>query len=191
GYRIVSTAKSADYISVFYKVRDMIESITKPNTFASASYRIESHEGSHVKDLGVIFPGLDGRKVTAYIDYLGRPGKQEKDFKTPAGVMDPLSSFFYVRTLPLVVGRPVHVTIFDDEKVWNVEVQVLRKERVQTWAGTFNTIVIRPVMKSSGIFRRHGDIYIWLTDDARRMPVMLESKVKIGSIKAVLQKVSY
>ncbi len=90
-----------------------------------------------------------------------------------------------------MVGRPVHVTIFDDEKVWNVEVQVLRKERVQTWAGTFNTIVIRPVMKSSGIFRRHGDIYIWLTDDARRMPVMLESKVKIGSIKAVLQKVSY
>ncbi|MDA8326759.1 MAG: DUF3108 domain-containing protein [Nitrospiraceae bacterium] len=191
GYKIVSTAASADYISVFYKVRDMIESVTRPNSFASMSYRVTSHEGKHVKDLGLLFAGNDGRKMTAFIDYMGGSDKREKDFKTPTGVMDPLSSFFFVRTLPLVVGKPVYVTIFDDEKVWNVEVQVLRKERVQTWAGTFNTILIRPVMKSSGIFRRNGDIYIWLTDDARRMPVMLESKVKIGSIKAILQKVSY
>ena len=185
GYKIVSTARSADYISLFYKVRDMAESETRGSSFASMSYRIRTREGRHVKDLGVIFAGNDGRKKTAFMDYTF---KKERDYITPRGIMDPLSSFYFVRTLPLVVGKPVYVTIFDDEKVWNVEVQVLRKERVRTWAGTFNTIVIRPLMKSSGIFRRNGDIYIWLTDDARRMPVMLESKVKIGSIKAILEK---
>ncbi len=191
GYKIVSTAKSANYISLFYKVRDMIISTTKGNSFASGSYEIKSHEGAHVKDLGVLFSGENGRQKTVYVDYLARPGDKAKEYKTPPGVMDPLSSFFYVRTLPLVVGKSVYVTIFDDEKVWNVEVKVLKKERVQTWAGTFNTIEIQPLMKSRGIFRRSGAIYIWVTDDARHMPVMLASKVKVGYIKAVLEKAQY
>ncbi len=192
GYKIASTANSADYISIFYKVRDMVESITGGGSFASRSYEVKSHEGRHVKDLGVLFAGGNGRKKTSYIDYLSRPGdRRERDFKTPPGVMDPLSSFFYVRTLPLVVGKSVYVTIFDDEKVWNVEVKVLKKERVQTWLGSFNTILIQPLMKSSGIFRRNGAIYIWVTDDAMHMPVMLESKVKVGSIKAILEKASF
>ncbi len=191
GYKIVSTAKSADYISLFYKVRDMIVSTTMENSFASRSYKIKSREGKHVKQLGVLFAGEGGRKKTAYIDYLAQSGKKTKKFTTPPGVMDPLSSFFYVCTMPLVVGKSVHVTIFDDEKVWNVEVKVLKKERVQTWAGTFNTIKIQPLLKSGGIFRRTGNLYIWVTDDARHMPVMLASKVKVGYIKAVLEKASF
>lgn len=188
GYKIVSTARSSHVISLFYKVRDVAVSVTRPRSFASLSYRITTHEGWHAKDLGVIFAGNGGRKKTAFMDYTFR---KERDYSTPPGIMDPLSSFFYVSSLPLTVGKPVHVTMFDDEKVWNVKVLVLRKERVRTWAGTFNTILIKPLMKSSGIFRRNGSIYIWLTDDARHMPVMLESKVKIGAIRAVLQKVSY
>ena len=191
GYRIVSTAKSANYISLFYKVRDQIESVTRGNSFASDSYDINSREGWHVKHLGVLFAGDGGRKKTEYIDYLSRSGDKPKEFTTPPGIMDPLSSFFYVRTLPLVVGKPVYATIFDDEKVWNVKVRVLKKERVQTWAGTFNTIEIEPLLKSGGIFRRNGAIYIWVTDDARHMPVMLASKVKVGTIKAVLEKAQY
>ena len=191
GYKIVSTAKSADYISVFYKVRDKIESITSGDSFASNSYDINSHEGRHVKHLGVLFAGAGGREKTSYIDYFSRSADRDKDFKTPPDIMDPLSSFFYVRTLPLVVGKSVYVTIFDDEKVWNVEVKVLKKERVKTWAGTFNTILIQPLLKSGGIFRRNGAIYIWVTDDARHMPVMLASKVKVGYIKAILEKASF
>ncbi len=188
GYKIVSTAKSADYISLFYKVRDMAQSIARAGSFASLSYNIKTREGCHKKDLGVLFAGDDGRKKTAFMDYTF---KKERDYQTPPGIMDPLSSFFYVCTLPLEVGKPVHVTIFDDEKVWDVKVLVLRKERVKTWAGTFNTILIEPLMESSGIFRHSGAVYIWLTDDARHIPVMLESKVKIGAIRAILKKVSY
>ena len=47
----------------------------------------------------------------------------------PPSVFDPISSFYYLRALTLTVGEPVYVTIFDSKKVWNVEVQVLRKER--------------------------------------------------------------
>jgi hypothetical protein len=84
------------------------------------------------------------------------------------------------------VGNSVFVAVFDNKKVWDIEVQVLRKERVQVPAGQFQTIVIKPLMKSDGIFYRKGDIFIWLTDDEKRIPVMLKTKVKVGSITARL-----
>jgi hypothetical protein len=46
-------------------------------------------------------------------------------------------------------------------------------------------------MKSEGIFYRKGEIYIWLTDDEKRVPVMLKTKVKIGSVNASLVGGSY
>jgi hypothetical protein len=67
-----------------------------------------------------------------------------------------------------------------------VEVQVLKKERVSVPAGTFDTVVVKPILKSEGIFLRKGDVYIWLTDDDKKIPVKMKSKVKVGAINAVL-----
>ncbi len=84
------------------------------------------------------------------------------------------------------MGRPEYIDIFDSKKLWNTEVQVLRKERVRVPAGEFDTIVIKPLLKSEGVFMKKGEIYIWLTDDDKKIPVMIKSKVKIGNFKVKL-----
>lgn len=187
---IVSTAKSAKWVSVFYKVDDRVESkILKGNNSLlghSLNYRLKLREGRHRKDKEVIFDAVNSK--AHYIDYIDN---ERKDIDIPFPMLDPLSSFYYLRCLNLEVGKPVYVTIFDSKKVWNVEVQVLRKERIEVPAGEFDTIVIKPLMKSEGIFYRKGDIYIWLTDDEKRIPVKLQTKVKIGSINANLAGGSY
>ena len=144
------------------------------------NYRLRIREGKHRRDKEVIFNS--GNKVT-YIDHIN---KEKHSFDVPSLIFDPLSSFYYLRTLKLVVGEPVYVTMFDSKKVWNVEVQVLRKEKVTLPTGTVDTILIKPLMKSEGIFYKKGDIYIWLTDDEKRIPVKLQTKVAIGSINALL-----
>jgi hypothetical protein len=83
------------------------------------------------------------------------------------------------------------VTIFDSKKVWNVEVKVLKKERVTLPMGTFDTVVVKPLMKSEGIFYRKGEILIWLTDDAKHIPVKLQTKVAVGHITATLVQGAY
>ncbi len=75
--------------------------------------------------------------------------------------------------------------------MWNVEVQVLRKERLKTGLGEFNTVVIKPLMKSEGIFNRKGDMVIWLTDDDRHIPVMMKTKIVVGSVVATLVSGTY
>lgn len=188
---IVSTAKSAKWVSVFYKVDDRVESRLKKGNHDSRigysiNYRLKLREGRHRRDKEVIFDANNSKAI--YIDYIGN---ERKEIDIPIPVFDPLSSFYYFRGLNLEVGKPVYVTIFDSKKVWNVEVQVLRKERIEVPAGEFDTIVIKPLMKSEGIFYRKGDIYIWLTDDEKRIPVKLQTKVKIGSINANLNGGSY
>lgn len=183
--KIVSTAQSAKWVSVFYTVDDRAESILAKKSSVMfvgepVNYRLRIREGRHRRDKEVIFN--PGNKVT-YIDHINN---EKHSFDVPSLIFDPLSSFYYLRTLKLVVGEPVYVTMFDSKKVWNVEVQVLRKEKVTLSTGTLDTILIKPLMKSEGIFYKKGDIYIWLTDDEKRIPVKLQTKVAIGSINALL-----
>lgn len=183
--KIVSTAQSVNWVSVFYTVDDRVESILAKKSSLMfvgepANYRLRIREGRHRRDKEVIFNS--GNKVT-YIDHINN---EKHSFDVPSLIFDPLSSFYYLRTLKLVVGEPVYVTMFDSKKVWNVEVQVLRKEKVTLPTGTVDTILIKPLMKSEGIFYKKGDIYIWLTDDEKRIPVKLQTKVAIGSINALL-----
>ena len=79
------------------------------------------------------------------------------------------------------------VPMFDSRKVWPLEVKVLKNKRIEVAAGEFDAVAITPKMSSDGIFSSDGDMTIWLTDDDRRIPVLVKSKVLIGSVKVKLQ----
>lgn len=182
--KIFSRVRSADFISLFYEVNDLAESYLEPAEGfypgKPLQYRIKIKEGRHRRDKEVVF---NERKVI-YKDHLK---KQQQEITVPEGIFDPLSAFFAIRFKDLEVGRSIFITVFDSKKVWNVEVQVLKKERIELPSGEVDTILIKPLMESEGIFYRKGDIYIWLTDDERRIPVMLKTKVLIGSVVATIE----
>ncbi len=183
--KIVSTARSADWISVFYPVDDRIESVLDGMNATGPGfpklYRMKIKEGKHRRDKEVIFDR--GRRIAQYIDHISG---ERKDFEINDNTLDTLSCFYFVRAMPLVVGKSVFINIFDSKKLWTTEVQVLRREKITTVLGTFDTIVVKPLLKSEGIFEKKGDMYIWLTDDKRRVPVKMKTKVRVGNITATL-----
>lgn len=187
--RVVSTARSADWISVFFPVEDRIESVLvkapPPLLGLPQHYRMKIHEGSHRRDKEILFDQKAGK--AEYIDHLGR---EKLTLNILQNTYDFYSGFYYLRTLKLEVGKPVYINILDSKQMWNVEVQVLNKEKLKTILGVIDTIHIRPLVKSEGIFERKGVIDIWLTDDERRIPVTMKTKVKIGSVTATLVKVN-
>lgn len=145
-------------------------------------YRISLKEGNFKREREFVFSRLG--KVL-YIDHL----KNERlEFDVPEVIYDPLSAFYVVRKMNLSVGGSVNVLVFDNKSVWDMEVKVLRKEKVKTPLGVFDTIVIKPLMKTEGIFKSKGDIHIWVTDDELKMPVKLQTKIAIGSVTAILVK---
>ncbi len=183
--RIVSIARSADWISVFFPVEDRVESllakVPPPQLGLPRDFRMKVREGKHRRDKEIIFDHDKGK--ARYIDHLNG---EKVELEIGKNTYDPYSSFYYVRTLPLEVGKSVFVSLLDNKQLWNVEIQVLKKEKLDTILGKINTILIKPLMKSEGIFQKKGEIYIWLTDDARHIPVKMKTKVAIGSITATL-----
>ena len=93
--------------------------------------------------------------------------------------------------MELTVGQSVFIENHADKKNYPLEIKVLRKERVKVPAGKFDCIVVEPVMRSAGVFSHKGKLTVWLTDDDVRIPVLMKSKVMIGSISAVLTDVEY
>jgi Protein of unknown function (DUF3108) len=175
-WRIVTKAESNSFVSKFYKVRDRAESWIDAESLFTRRFEKHLREGSYRKDLVIRF---DQRARKAVYE-------NGKSLDVPARVHDVLSGFYYVRTCPLPDGATVSIPTHDNEKSYDMVVKVLRRERIEVPAGKFDCVVVEPILKSEGLFKSKGEMFVWLSDDDRRIPVQVKSKVPIGSISVTL-----
>ncbi len=97
--------------------------------------------------------------------------------------LDDISFLYFVRTLPLEVGDEYSFDRYFKEGGNPVIIQVLRKDTVEVPAGRFETVVVRPIIRTSGLFGQGGEAEIHITTDERRLMVFMRSKVNlIGSL---------
>jgi len=174
-YQIVSTANSNSFFSTFYKVDDRVESIIDATGIFSWRFEKKLREGGYRADLWYTF------------DQRGHFVHFKKD-TLPADpyVQDALSSLYYVRTQQLEVGKSLYVQNFTDGRFYPLKVIVHKKERITVKAGTFDCIVVEPILEAVGVFKHEGKLKVWLTDDRLKMPVLMKSRVLVGSIAAEL-----
>ena len=105
-------------------------------------------------------------------------GKDSGTLPTDAP-LDDVTFLYFVRTLPLEVGKTYTFNRYFKEDGNPVTVKVLRKQKVTVPLGTFNTIVVQPIIKTKGLFSEGGQAELYFTDDERRILVQLKSKVKV------------
>jgi hypothetical protein len=102
--------------------------------------------------------------------------------------LDDLSFMYYARTLPLTVGDQYRLTRYFKESGNPVILRVVRKETVTVPAGRFNTVVVQPSIHTSGLFGEGGRAEIYFSDDERRIPVLIKSRVPVvGSLTMALR----
>lgn len=175
-YRIVSKTESNSFVSKFYKVRDRAESYIDAESLYTLRFIKHLREGGYKADLDIRFD--QGNRKAIYDD--------GKILDVAAGVHDVLSAFYYVRTRPLPDGATMIVPTHDNKKSYEMEVKVHKRERIEVPAGKFDCVLVEPILKSEGVFKSKGSILVWLTDDERRMPVLVRTKVPVGSINVAL-----
>ncbi len=180
-YLIESRAQSNRFFSAFYMVRDKVVSHIDVQRLFSRYYAKRLREGDYRKNVEVRFD-QDAAKAH-YAD--GRV------FDTPPAIHDELSAFYYARTLDLQPGKTYSVNAHSSRKNYPLQVLVHGRERVKVPAGEFDCLVVEPVLEGEGLFQHEGKLTIWMTDDARKMPVLMKTKVKVGSIDAALKEYRY
>ena len=117
-----------------------------------------------------------------------KTGKQKhSEFDIPPCVSDVVSGFFYARSLPLHLGFSQVFPVNDGGKTTDVRINVEARENIKGPMGEFQTLRVRaePI---SGPMTGKGEIWVWLTEDARRVPVQMKSKLGFASLLFQLQQ---
>ena len=163
-----------------YRVNDVYESWMDAETLSSLRFVQELEEGG--KEVERRFEIYPERAI--FVQTNKKPPKEEKSVAQP---LDDGSFLYFIRTLPLVVGQTYSFDRYFRPDRNPVRISVLRKERIQVPAGTFDAIVVQPMIKTKGIFSENGHAEIWLSDDDRRIMLQLKSKLSFGSLNLYLK----
>jgi len=116
-----------------------------------------------------------------------RLDRDESGETQDANPLDEVSFIYWARTLPLEVGESYEYSNYFKDTGNPVVLNVLRKETIEVPAGTFETIVVQPIIKTKGLFSQDGEAEMFFTDDERRMLVRLETKMSVGNLSLHLE----
>jgi hypothetical protein len=102
--------------------------------------------------------------------------------------LDDVSFMYFARTLPLEIGKTYMLDRYYKDEGNPVTVKVLRRQTIKVPAGTFQTLVLKPIIRTKGLFAEGGEAELYFSDDERRMLVLMTTKVaKIGTLKLHLE----
>ena len=179
-YHIYSEAKSAPFFDSFFKVRDTNQSWLDTESFCSLRYLTNISEGGWKKFEQLDF-NHENKRFARNDDGTMKYGD------TVQWVQDVISSFYFLRTLDLEVGKEYCFDAHSGDDTWPLKTKVIGRETVKVEAGTFDCLILQPSLREeAGIFKAKGKLKIWVTNDERKMPVKMKSKIPVGSISAEL-----
>ncbi len=184
-------ALSTGFVSKLYRVDDTITSTFDASGLCSRSVTKVINEGRRRRETRIDFER--DRKLAVMRDIDPGSGQQVKqaEHPIPECAFDVVSALYYVRTLPLEVGRNFQLQLNDGGDTLPITVEVQAREDVKTDAGTFHAIRVEPRLTGGNLFRRGGRIQIWFTDDSQRLLVQMKARLFVGTISATLSQVEH
>ncbi len=180
--RVDFTLVSKAFFNYFYKVYDRYSTVIDAEGLFP--WRFEQHirEGGYKRDFSADFDQVRHLAKTS-----------EGTRPTPAYVQDMMSALYFSRSVDFKsykTGQKLHLQNFYKDSTYQLDVKFRGRQTIEVEAGKFNCIVIEPLAHEGGLFRSEGRLFVWLTDDERRMPVRVSTKIKIGSVDSELLEYS-
>ena len=183
GWQVKTFAKTNKALDIFRKVRDYItaEGLCVDGRMQSTLFDANLHERKY--------------KAKKRTDFLWKENKVThtqnqvtEHFDVPAGHLSVIDAFLAVRNLKLIPGEVIKIPVFDSRKRYEIEVTVDSKKKIvkAPWGEKVSCLIVKPKLKSEGIFTNKGEMTLWMTDDARHIPIKLIAKIKFGRIIANL-----
>ncbi|MBA3317943.1 MAG: DUF3108 domain-containing protein [Gemmatimonadales bacterium] len=160
--------------TVFYSLDDVLESWVATEDFASRRFVQDFVENDKPKHRTYeIFPD------SGFYREKGR----DTTFASPSAPLDDAAFFYFVRIVPLEVGKKYLFDRYFKKEKNPVTIEVVKREKMELPDGSkVQCLVLHPVIDTKGIFSKRSDTRIWLTDDARKLPVQIRSKFPFGTI---------
>ncbi|MBI1871462.1 MAG: DUF3108 domain-containing protein [Chlamydiae bacterium] len=185
-YHVVVKGWSNAFLSTFYKVRDYAETYIDVDGLFSWKFYKKQFEGGYQSEEVMEY---DQNRHHAVYHSLKNGSMKEMDI--PPKVQDTLSAIYLFRTLALKTGESVFMDVNADEKNWHLEIKVLdfKKDWEVRRLGIFDAFYVEPLAEFKGLVEKRGKVWVWISADRRRLPLLVKSKLPFGSVTATLVKV--
>jgi len=174
------------------KFRERVESTVEPISFTVHRTRILDEQGKRVRTTESTFDRSKGKMTWTSRDPNNPSAEPRHAITDFSGqLQDVLSAIYFIRTQPLAVGKTFEVFIGDGGRVYTIPVQVVEKKRMKTVLGRVDVLRVVPELFGPDRLIDHekGELSIWITDDARHIPVAGRIKTDYGTFDIKLKRV--
>jgi hypothetical protein len=178
-------AKTNKVADKLFKVRDSLSSLAEYDVSRSLGYSKRQREGDTKRDVSVDF---DWDNLTA--NYYEAIGGHRETTPVLENTLDPLSAFYFIRNQKLDIGTIIEGPMSDGKRCKMTKIEVVQRKTIKVNGRKYDAFKLIPdIQDIGGVFEKSKDakMEIWCTADHRHIPVLLKSKVVVGSFKAELE----
>lgn len=181
--------QSAGIVSKLYRVNDQYQTVFD-DRLCTSSVNARWEEGSKRRETSLTFDRDAKRSSYLERDLVKNNIALEKEMSIPPCLHDVVSGLMRLRGSTLKVGQSTTVPLSDGKKLADVKVEAEAKETVKTAVGSFEAMRFRVNVFDGVLYNRKGNLYVWITNDQRRIPVRIRAQFPfyIGTITFDLSK---
>jgi len=190
GLESIVDLESTGLVSRLFKVKD-VYNLTADRSFCATAVLINAQEGKRRRETRITFDG-NARKAQYVERDLAKNNQvlNTKEIDTAACVYDVIGGLAKLRGIGLEPGQNTTLPISDGKKFVQARVEAQEREEIKTPAGTFKAIRLEATLFNNVLYSRSGRLFVWLSDDDRRIPVQIQARLRIhiGTITLQLSK---
>jgi hypothetical protein len=181
-YHLVAKAKTSGLAEFLFPVDSTAESWLDCAGLFARKYHEDRTEGKHHKDNDTHFDYASKETVM-------KSRINGREHRTPLDqhVQDVVSSLYYVRTQKLLLDSEQSFMINAANTNYNVTIRPdLRKKMWVRPVGDVQALRVEPTPTLNIVSANKGRMWFWLSDDARHLPLLVSTELKLGNAKLVL-----
>lgn len=186
-WKFFSTGKSFRKFDWLFKVRDTFE-VKTTETLFPIHFRRHTHEGGYIIFNDYHF-NRENKEVYTYSYETKKPAKRDT-LKLKNGATDVLTATYITRSMDfnqINIGDTIPIPMILDDIVFSLPIVFLGKEIFTTPdKQRFRSIKFSVRLEEGTMFSAGEELFVWVTDDDNKLPLMIEAKITVGSIKVYL-----
>lgn len=197
GYALTFKAEvtSKGFLARLFNIdfREVVESIVEPLTFTVQKTTIRDEQGKRVRETHSTFDRSKGQMTWTLRDPNNPQSEPRQAITEFSGdqLQDVLSAIYFIRTQNLEVGKSFDIFIGDGGRVYTIPVKVLEMKRMKTVIGRVDALRVNAELFGPErlIDNEKGEFSLWMTADARHLPVGGRIKTDYGTFDIKLKRV--
>ena len=180
---------SEGLVSTLFKVNDAY-GVTYDEPFCATSSTLDAQEGKRHHETRVTFDRTNNRADAVERDVLKNAVLHTYDVAIPNCVHDVLGALISLRGLTLKPGQSATMPVSDGHHTAQVKVEAQDREELKTATSDYKTIRCETFLMNGVVYSRKGRVFVWLTDDEKRLPVQIQLRMSfpIGTVTLHLAK---